>query len=295
MKQTLLLTSCLAFAYNTQHIMANEKGNNLNVVFIMTDDQGYGDLAFTGNPYFKTPNLDRLASESCCFTNFHTATTSAPTRSGIMTGKYCNSVGVWHTVQGRSILEEQYVTIADIFKRNGYKTCLYGKWHLGDNNPFQPYNRGFEKSLWHKGGGVGQTPDYWLNDYFDDTYFNEKGEPIKKEGYCTDIFFGEAIKFIKDNKDKPFFCCITPNAPHAPYHVSEKYVKQYRGNDNIPVPVFYGMITNIDENFGKLMSTLEELGIENKTIVIFCTDNGTAGGVKLNKKQDSQRKDTMPE
>lgn len=284
MKQTLLLTACVALSCNAKKLIADEISNKLNVILIMTDDQGYGDVGFTGNPYIKTPNLDKFASESCCFTNFHTATTSAPTRSGVMTGKYCNEVGVWHTIQGRSILEKQHVTIAEIFKGNGYKTGLFGKWHLGDNAPFRPGDRGFDKALWHKGGGVGQTPDYWLNDYFDDTYFNEEDEPVKQKGYCTDVFFGKAIEFVKENKDKPFFCCITPNAPHGPYHVSEKYAKQYRNNPNIPVPEFYGMITNIDDNFGTLMSTLKELDIDRETIVIFCTDNGSAGGVKLNKK-----------
>lgn len=225
MKQTLLLTACVALSCNAKKLIADEISNKLNVILIMTDDQGYGDVGFTGNPYIKTPNLDKFASESCCFTNFHTATTSAPTRSGMMTGKYCNEVGVWHTIQGRSILEKQHVTIAEIFKGNGYKTGLFGKWHLGDNAPFRPGDRGFDKALWHKGGGVGQTPDYWLNDYFDDTYFNEEDKAVKQKGYCTDVFFGKAIEFVKENKDKPFFCCITPNAPHGPYHVSEKYAK----------------------------------------------------------------------
>ena len=118
MKQTLLLTACVALSCNAKKLIADEISNKLNVILIMTDDQGYGDVGFTGNPYIKTPNLDKFASESCCFTNFHTATTSAPTRSGMMTGKYCNEVGVWHTIQGRSILEKQHVTIAEIFKGN---------------------------------------------------------------------------------------------------------------------------------------------------------------------------------
>jgi len=147
-----------------------------NVIFILTDDQGYGDLACHGNPWIKTPNLDKLHSESVRFTNFHVGTTCAPSRSGLMTGKYCNKVGVWHTVNGREILREGETTLAEKMKTAGYKTGIFGKWHLGDNYPFRPQDRGFDEVLIHGGGGVGQQPDYWENDYFDDTYFHN-GKP----------------------------------------------------------------------------------------------------------------------
>lgn len=254
-----------------------------NIIFILTDDQGYGDLACHGNPWIKTPNIDKLHSESVRFTNFHTGTTCAPTRSGIMTGKYCNKVGVWHTINGREILATEETTLAQTMKSAGYHTSIFGKWHLGDNYPFRPQDRGFEEVLIHGGGGVGQQPDYWNNDYFDDTYFHN-GKPEKYNGYCTDVWFSEATKYIEAHKDKPFFCYIACNAPHSPYHVEEKYVNLYKDNPNIPEPNFYGMITNLDENIGKFRNTLEKLKISENTILIFMTDNGTSAGVRFSSK-----------
>ena len=253
-----------------------------NIVLIMTDDQGYGDLACHGNPWIKTPEMDKLHAQSVRLTDFHVGTTCAPTRSGLMTGRNCNEVGVWHTIIGRNFLRQNEVTIADILKENGYATGMFGKWHLGDNYPYRPEDRGFEKTVYHGGGGVGQTPDYWNNDYFDDTYFRN-GIPEKFEGYCTDVWFDEANKFIASNKDKPFFCYIATNAPHGPFHVPQKYIDMYQGIEDIPNPNFYGMITNIDENLGKLRQKLQEWEIEKNTILIFLTDNGTSAGIQLDK------------
>lgn len=253
-----------------------------NVIFILTDDQGYGDLACHGNPWIKTPNLDKLHSESVRFTNFHSGTTCAPTRSGIMTGKYCNKVGVWHTVNGREILSSEETTLPQTLQKAGYRTALFGKWHLGDNFPFRPQDRGFDEVLMHFGGGVGQQPDYWNNDYFDDTYFRN-GKPEKFTGYCTDVWFSEAAKFIEANRNRPFFCYVSVNAPHSPFNVEEKYSNMYKNNPSITNPNFYGMISNIDENVGKLRQMLKKLAIDENTILVFMTDNGTSSGVKFGK------------
>ena len=253
-----------------------------NIILIMTDDQGYGDLASHGNPWIKTPEMDKLYEQSVRLTDFHVGTTCAPTRSGLMTGRNCNEVGVWHTIIGRNFLRQGEVTIADILKENGYRTGMFGKWHLGDNYPYRPQDRGFDESVYHGGGGVGQTPDYWNNDYFDDTYFRN-GIPEKFDGYCTDVWFGEAINFIESRSDEPFFCYIATNAPHGPFHVPQKYLDMYKDNDEIPNPNFYGMITNIDENLGALRSKLKEMEIDENTILIFLTDNGTAAGIQLDK------------
>ena len=145
-----------------------------NVVFVITDDQGYGDLGCHGNDIIQTPNLDQLYTESVRFTNYHVGPTCAPTRAGIMTGRYCNCTGVWHTIAGRSLLRQDETTIADFFKAAGYRTGMFGKWHLGDNYPFHPHNRGFDTVVYHGGGGVHQTPDYWGNTYFNDTYFRQR-------------------------------------------------------------------------------------------------------------------------
>ncbi len=254
-----------------------------NVVFVITDDQGYGDLGCTGNPIVKTPNIDRLYSESVRFTDFHVGPTCAPTRAGLMTGHFHNSTGVWHTIGGRSLLRKDEVSLATIFSQNGYKTGIFGKWHLGDNYPYRPHDRGFQEAVVHGGGGIGQTPDYWGNDYFDDTYF-VNGEPQKYEGYCTDVFFKLGMEFIERNKDIPFFCYIPTNAPHSPHRVDEKYSKLYEGlTSNAERAKFFGMITNIDENVGKLRAKLDELNLSDNTVLIFMTDNGTAAGCSLDK------------
>lgn len=250
-----------------------------NVVIVITDDQGYGDLSFTGNPAIQTPTLDRLRKQSTLLDNFHVDPTCAPTRAALMTGRYSDRVGVWHTVQGRNMLRRREVTMADVFGANGYITGLFGKWHLGDCYPYRPEDRGFQHSVYHRAGGVGQAPDYWGNDYFDDTYV-VNGERQRFEGFCTDVWFDEGMKFIKENKDRPFFAYISTNAPHSPYYCPEEYTRPYDGNPNVSITEFYGMITNIDDNMARLMKQLEEEGIADNTILIFMTDNGTAGGLK---------------
>ena len=255
-----------------------------NIILVITDDQGYGDLGHTGNSMIKTPAIDQFSGESVNLTNYHVGTTCAPTRAGLLTGRNCNRNGVWHTIMGASMLNGEEVTLADVFKHNGYQTGMFGKWHLGDNHPFRPHDRGFETSFYHGGGGIGQTPDYWNNDYFDDTYFRN-GVPEKQTGYCTDVWFDEAIKFIENKKDSPFLCYLSLNAPHGPYNVPEQYYNLYKEESEIPEVQkrFYGMITNIDDNFSKLLMKLDELDIAENTIVIFTTDNGTARGYQVDK------------
>ncbi len=253
-----------------------------NIVFILTDDQGYGDLGCHGNPWLKTPHLDQLHSESVRFTDFHAGTTCAPSRAGLLTGQYPNKLGAWHTIKGRQIPDAGAKTIAQALSEEGYRTGIFGKWHLGDNYPFRPQDRGFEEVLIHKGGGVGQAPDYWENDYFDDTYFRN-GNPQKFRGYCTDVWFDEATAFIEQHAEQPFFCYIALNAPHSPYWVDPRYSRAYTEDPQIPNPHFYGMIAHIDERIGFLREKLKELGLERNTILIFMTDNGTAAGVRFGK------------
>ncbi len=279
MKHTFYLL-IICFCFNSCQSEKEETFRKPNIILIMTDDQGYGDLACHGNPWIMTPEMDRLYEQSIRLTDFHVGTTCAPTRSGLMTGRNCNEVGVWHTIIGRNFLRLGEVTLANILKGNGYRTGMFGKWHLGDNYPYRPQDRGFELALIHGGGGVGQTPDYWNNDYFDDTYFRN-GVPEKFEGYCTDVWFEEALNFIESNKDETFFCYIATNAPHGPFHVPQKYIDLYSSREEIPNPNFYGMITNVDENLGILRQKLEDWNLEENTILIFMTDNGSSAGVQL--------------
>jgi len=278
MKTYLLLSICLSF-------LAVAAAAKPNVVLVITDDQGYGDLACHGNEIIRTPAIDQLHSESIRFTDFHVSSTCAPTRGALMSGHWTNRAGPWHTIMGRSMLFQDNKTLADVFGASGYSSGHFGKWHLGDNYPYRPEDRGFDEVVRHGGGGVGQTPDYWDNSYFDDTYFHN-GTPRKYEGYCTDVFFGEAQKFMKTQAQagKPFFSYISLNAPHSPMVCEEKYWKHYtEAPYNLPVKqaIFYGMIENIDENVGKLRQWLADEGLAENTIFIFMTDNGSASGSKI--------------
>ena len=251
-----------------------------NVIVLLTDDQGYGDLACHGNPVVHSPNFDRLHSESVRFTNFHVDPLCSPTRSALMTGRYSCRTGVWSTVYGRELLRRDEVTMADVFAANGYRTAIRGKWHLGDNYPYRPQDRGFQDVLIHGGGGVGQTPDYWGNSYFNDTYFRN-GKPEKFEGYCTDVWVRDGVRFIERNRDHPFFLYLPTNAAHAPLNVDPKYAKPYL-DAGVPEDVakFYGMVTNIDENVGYLRASLKRLGLEKDTLFVYMGDNGSAAGAR---------------
>ncbi len=280
------LKSCAAVGAGGGVVLSNRGmklniGAKPNVVLVMTDDQGYFDLACHGNPDIHTPNIDKLFSESVRLTDFHVSPTCSPTRAALMTGRYNNRTGVWHTIMGRSLIRKDEVTMADVFADSDYRTGFFGKWHLGDNYPFRPQDRGFDYVVMHGGGGVGQGPDYWGNTYFDDMYFRN-GVEERFAGYCTDIWFDEGMKFIERNKDRPFFCYIPTNAPHGPLNVAEKYSQPYvdKGVSSNQAK-FYGMITNIDENMGLLMTQLEQLGLEKNTILVWMTDNGSSAGYKV--------------
>ncbi|ARV16550.1 arylsulfatase [Polaribacter sp. SA4-12] len=268
----LLLTSVHVWSQN------NPK-KKPNIIIVITDDQGKNDLACEGNPYIKTPTLDAFHAEAIRFTNFHVSTTCAPTRASLMTGRHTNRINAYHTIAGRSIVFEDEVMLPQVLANNGYVNGMFGKWHLGDNYPYRPMDKGFQEVVRHGGGGVSQGPDYWANDYFNDTYW-KNGVPTKYDGYCTDIFFSEALNFIDTNKDNPFFCYISTNAPHGPFNCPEEYMDMYSDNDKLSEQYqrFYGMITNIDDNFKLLQSKLKKLGLLENTILIFMTDNGSAGG-----------------
>ena len=267
-----------------------------NVIIIMTDDQGYGDLGINGNPNIKTPRIDNFARESIKFNNFFVSPVCAPTRSSLMTGRYSLRTGVRDTYNGGAIMSDSEITIAEMLKNANYSTGIFGKWHLGDNYPSRPTDQGFDESLIHLAGGIGQVGDF--TNYFkgDKSYFNpilwHNNKQKEYEGYCSDIFTENAIKFIEKNKSKPFFCYLSFNAPHTPLQVPEKYYKMYKDldpesgfsensflnkmneKDKDDARRIYGMITNIDENVGKVIDKLDELNIKEETLIIFMSDNG---------------------
>ena len=267
-----------------------------NVIIIMTDDQGFGDLGINKNPNIITPNIDQFASESVRFDNFFVSPVCAPTRASLMTGRYSLRTGVRDTYNGGAIMSNNETTIAEILKEANYATGIFGKWHLGDNYPFRPSEQGFDESIIHLAGGIGQVGDF-TNYYKGNTsYFDpilwKNNKKNQYDGYCSDIFAENAVKFIEKNKNKPFFCYLSFNAPHTPLQVPKKYYNMYKDldpelgfndeslaskmseKDKEDARRIYGMVTNIDDNVGKVLNKLTELGIEEETIIIFMTDNG---------------------
>ena len=267
-----------------------------NVIIIITDDQGFGDLGINENPNIITPNIDQFASESIQFDNFFVSPVCAPTRASLMTGRYSLRTGVRDTYNGGAIMSNTETTIAEILKEADYSTGIFGKWHLGDNYPFRPSEQGFDESIIHLAGGIGQVGDF-TNYYKGNTsYFDpilwKNNKKNQYDGYCSDIFAENAVKFIEKNKNKPFFCYLSFNAPHTPLQVPKKYYNMYKDldpelgfndeslaskmseKDKEDARRIYGMVTNIDDNIGKVLNKLTELGIEEETIIIFMTDNG---------------------
>lgn len=282
MKSTIVVFPVLLICGNTplyaNDVVSNAPETRPNVILVMTDDQGYGDLGCHGNPILKTPNLDRLYAESLRFTDFHVSSFCTPTRAALMTGRYPGRTGAYRTSSGRTLMHTDERTVADVFSADGYVTGMVGKWHLGDNAPHRPQDRGFQDVVWHRCGGVGQASDYWGNDYFDDTY-ERNGKFEKFQGYCTDVWFAESIRFVEENKNRPFFLYLATNAPHGPYRVGPEWSEPYTGKANWGAgPQFFGMIANFDHNLGLLRERLETLGLARNTILIFMTDNGTANG-----------------
>ncbi len=274
-----------------------QKNIHPNVILIITDDQGYGDLGISGNSLIKTPVIDRFARQSLQFSDFHVSPVCAPTRSSLMTGRYSLRTGIRDTYNGGATMASSEITIAEILKQAGYRTGLFGKWHLGDNFPSRPMDQGFDESLMHLSGGMGQVGD--VTTYFqkDSSYFNpvlwKNGQKESFKGYCSDIFAANAIKFIEKNKSNPFFCYLSFNAPHTPLQVPEYYDQMYKNvdpsieferknpmhlkmseKDKEDARKVYGMVSNIDDNIGKLLQKIADLGIEENTIIIFMTDNG---------------------
>ena len=247
-----------------------------NIILIVTDDQGYGDIGYHGNKIIKTPQMDKLAEESTEFTNFYAAPVCAPTRASLMTGRYNYRTGVIHTSRGGAKMHGDEITLAEILANAGYKTGIFGKWHLGDNYPMRAMDQGFQESLVHKSGGLCQTPDL-PNDYFDPKLWHN-GKPVQSEGYCTDIFTDAAIGFIETNRSRPFFVYLPTNAPHTPLIVGDEYSKPYEDMGLEPgVAKIYGMLTNLDDNLGRILNALQRLNLEKKTLVIFRGDNGPEG------------------
>lgn len=259
-----------------------------NILFLLTDDQGYGDLSAHGNPVLRTPHLDRLRAESVRFTHFQVSPTCSPTRSALFTGRHEFKNGVTHTILERERMTLDAVTMAQVLQSAGYATGIFGKWHLGDEAEYQPGRRGFSEVFIHGGGGIGQIfpgscGDAPGNQYFD-PFILHNGTFEKTTGYCTDVFYGQATRWIQSQREagQPFFAYLPTNAPHGPYIARPGDKALYEGKGlEADTESFFGMIHNIDENVGKLLAKLDEWGLAENTLVIFMNDNGGTAGVKV--------------
>jgi len=256
--------------------------SRFNIIMILTDDQGYGDLGCLGHPFLQTPHLDRLYAQSTRLTDFQVSPTCSPTRSALMSGRLPFRNGVTHTYSERERMSLDAVTIAQALKTARYTTGIFGKWHLGDEDAYQPHNRGFDETFIHGAGGIGQKyhgscADAPGNRYFDPVIRHNR-RFVKTRGFCTDVFFRQALAWVKRVKDKPFFAYISTNAPHSPFHCPPEYEARYRNKCGKKQRGFYGMISNIDDNVGLLMRALDQWGLSDRTLLVFMTDNGTAAG-----------------
>jgi len=251
-----------------------------NVIIVLSDDQGYGDFSCHGNPVLKTPNLDALHDRSVRLTDFHVAPVCTPTRSQLMTGLDALHNRACCVPSGRNLMRRDIPTMAGIFKSGGYRTGLFGKWHLGDAYPDRPMDRGFDKAVWFHGYGL-QSEIEFDNDYVNPRYLD--GTRVKQaDGYCTDFWFGEAIRWMEEcrRKKEPFFVYLPTNVPHGPLWAEEKYAALYREKVDTPTADFFGMIANLDDNIGRLEAWLMRSGLRENTIVIFMNDNGGTVGMK---------------
>ncbi len=274
-KNSYLLILALCFAFSSTFA-----ADRPNVILIMTDDQGYGDYGIHGNPLLKTPSLDKLHAESIRLTDFHVAPMCTPTRGQLMTGMDAMRNGATAVCQGRSMMGNGIQLIPEYFAEAGYATGHFGKWHLGDSYPHRPQDRGFQETVHHMAWGITSLADHFGNSYWD-PWLRHNGIEKQYKGYCTDIFFSEAMAWMKKQKEaeQPFFLYLPTNTPHVPNWVDEKYSKPYAdvGTYNgVEVPAdFYGMIANIDENMGKLDTFLKKEGLKENTLLIYLNDNGT--------------------
>jgi arylsulfatase len=258
-----------------------------NIIFILTDDQGYGDISAHGNPVLRTPNLDRLRSEAARFTDFHVSPTCSPTRSALLTGRHEFRNGVTHTIFERERLTLEASTLPELLKKAGYTTGIFGKWHLGDEAEYQPNRRGFDEVFVHGAGGIGQTFPGSCGDAPGNTYFNpairHNGKFVQTEGFCTDVFFAQATRWIEVARERgPFFAYIATNAPHAPYTARPEDAALYRDKvEDENAANFLGMVHNIDENVGRLLARIESWGLTRDTLVVFMSDNGGTAGTRV--------------
>ena len=247
-------------------VLCSGQEQNPNIVIILADDMGWGDINAKGNRKIETPALNRLANQSLSFDRFYVCPLSAPTRAEMLTGRYFLRTGVSSVTRGYENMRTDEVTLAEVLKDNGYNTGCFGKWHNGGYFQQHPNRQGFDEFTGFCVGHLG---------YYFDALFLQNDEEVKSEGYTTDFFTDKALDFITGNKNNQFFCYVSYNVPHSPFQVPENYFSKYNsiGLDSTLSSV-YGMVENMDYNIERILQKLDELNITENTIVIFFSDNG---------------------
>ncbi len=274
MSKTSQMICLLSLLYYTTPVIALDKP--LNVILVMTDDQGYPDMACHGNPVIQTPHMDKLAASGVRFMDFHVNPFCSPTRAALLTGRMSDRTGVTSTNTHRNYMRQEEVLMPEYFKASGYRTGIFGKWHVGANYPYRPIDRGFDEWLGLGNNGLATSADLWDNDRMNDTYWHN-GELAKRDGFCTDVYFDAAMAFMQTCKhDKqPFFTYLATNVPHWAWNVPAAWPTPYLDTCSRERAAFYASINRVDWNLGRLMAFLEKEQLTENTILVFLTDNGS--------------------
>jgi len=274
--------SVLIFSLLFGLIVHAQTVNRPNVILILSDDQGFADYSINGNPALETPAIDRIAQEGVRFSDFHVSPYCTPTRGQLLSGMDALHNQAATVGTGRNTMRRDIVTLPEVFRQNGYKTGIFGKWHLGDNYPDRPMDRGFDKSIWFPGWGLLSEYEY-DNDYYK-TRFLDNEALIQSDQYCTDLWFSKAKEWMGEmaSQHQPFFAYIPTNAPHGPFLSLPEDYQFYRNKGlDSSTAAFFGMLRNIDKNVADLDQWLERHQLKENTIVIYINDNGGTGGVKF--------------
>ena len=268
----ILAMQCLSLAPVVADAPASAVPVKPNIIFILTDDQGYGDLSAHGHPLLKTPNFDRMHNEGVRFDNFYVSPSCSPTRAALLTGMHEFRSGVTHTRDPRERLHKDTVTLPELLKKSGYRTALIGKWHLGGNTEkgYRASDRGFD--LYSNVYG----------DLFDGlVHHNEKLVRKTPGKFREDIYFDEAMRYIEESGDKPYFCEIATISPHKPLGAPEEFIAPFRGKVTDEEATYLGMVANLDYNIGRLLDFLVERKLDKNTIVVLMNDNGPTCGLDV--------------
>jgi arylsulfatase A-like enzyme len=276
MAQQIVLTLA-AIVFTFAGSVARAVSKPPNVVIFLTDDQGWGDLSINGNTNLRTPHIDSLSRDGASVNHFYVCQVCAPTRAEFLTGRYYPKTGVSGVSRGQGRLNYDETTIADVFKTAGYSTGAFGKWHNGTQPPYHPNNRGFNEFY-------GFTSGHWGH-YFSPP-LDHNGERVRGSGYVVDDFTDHALSFIESNQNRPFFCYIPYNTPHSPMMVDDAFYHRFENlsptmrhrdpkrEDIMMTRAALAMCENIDWNVGRVLKKLDELNLQNNTIVVFFSDNG---------------------